>query len=152
MVSFFNYTQLYSLLGSFLTKIIVFFIRWKITSIDRHILTTVLVYRSLRHYIGPKRAQIWCKMVSFLNHIVSILYKCGLQAELYIPCFYDIGPFKKITIPTECQFIEWPISTTFLDLYQIYHIFQYLNKKYHIITHDMLFYTIREALHQLEHI
>ena len=28
---------------------------------------------ALRHQIGPKTVQIWCLMVSFLNHIVSIL-------------------------------------------------------------------------------
>ena len=34
----------------------------------------------------PQSTQIWCYMVCFLNHIVSILYKCGLRCgAVYYP-------------------------------------------------------------------
>ena len=46
------------------------------------------IYWSLRHYMGPKSTQIWCYMVCFLSHIVSIRYERGIDAEpSTIPCF-----------------------------------------------------------------
>ena len=41
----------------------------------------------MRHYIGPKSPQIWCyTMVSFLNHIASILSERGLRCgAVYYP-------------------------------------------------------------------
>ena len=49
------------------------------------------LYGSLKLYIGPKSIQIWCYMVCFLNHIVSILYERGLRIDAglsNIPCYY----------------------------------------------------------------
>ena len=54
----------------------------------------------LRHYIGPKKPQIWCYiMVSFLNHIPSILSERGLRCgAVYYPLFIHIEIIKLLNI------------------------------------------------------
>ena len=81
-------------MGSFLTKLIFFdqiedIVSWPPFSNDhfgiwKHLLNPIWVTEALNR---PQKDPNVVQMVSFLNHIVCILYKRGLQVEPAIPCY-----------------------------------------------------------------
>ena len=59
--------------------------------------------------MGSKSAQIWCYMVSFLHHIVSILYELGLTCGDVYPLWLNQTQTRNL-----CWFDNFPVFVWFV--------------------------------------